>query len=149
MKQEFITWKGKIIIENNILYIRSYYFVLNWQIIRLILSLIFLIFFVALFFENPKDADWKTKAFIWSLTVCVIVLPTLYETLLKQSYSNAIPLNKIESFQERKDAIGYKTFVILRLKSGRLRTIKSRTFEKQHEQFIAILSQYISQPQIA
>jgi hypothetical protein len=77
------------------------------------------------------------------------VLPAFYEVLFKYSYSNRIPLEGIKSFEEKKDAVGYKTFVILKLRSGRIRTIKFRTFEKQHEQFISILSSSISQPQFA
>jgi hypothetical protein len=69
--------------------------------------------------------------------------------LIKRSFANRIPLNRIKSFEIKPDEIGLETFVILHLKSGRYKKIIFRTLKKQYEPFTELVSQHITQPQFA
>ena len=72
-----------------------------------------------------------------------------YDVLFKRSLAKRIPLNRIRSFEIKPDEIGLETFVVLHLKSGRYKKIVFRTLEKQYEPFTELVSQFITQPQLA
>ena len=149
MKHEFVTLRGKVIIEKNRLFIRTYYFKVDWSIIlKLIVPLLIWVMFIVLLFDDRNDPKWTFRIFIWGL-MSVLQIPNIYEMSVQRSYSNSIPLNKIKSFEVQSDTVGYVTLVIFKLKNGRYRTVKFRTLEKQYEPFTELVSQYITQPQLA
>ncbi len=148
MKQEFVTSKGKVLIERNILFYKIYKWnftdTLLWKYLLAFGPI--LLFLIILFEENVP------KKYLHIITVLIIVFNYfhhLYDVVIKLSFSNRIPLERIVSFEVKEDVYGLEKNVNLKLKSGRIRIIPFRTLEKQYEPFIEFLSLHILQPQLA
>jgi hypothetical protein len=148
MKQEFTTVKGKIIIENNVLYIRTldldtYAFVFTFLLP--IAIPVFYITWLLNFQDNPKN---YISVIFWGL-VALMQLPRLYNIIIRKSYSNRIPLNHIVSYEIKPDDLGLETVVYLKLKSGRYRRLSFRNLEKQFEPLLEIISARLTQAMLA
>lgn len=135
MKQEFVTLYGKAIIENNILHLRQTHLPFSKTTFAKIgFELVILAAFLLQF--------WRTegpKKYIGILIYGFLVLlrgPVLYDIFLRRSYSNRIPMEKIDSLDFSEDSFGMETYVTLTLKNGRSRKIAFRKLEHQYEGFI-------------
>lgn len=148
MKQEIVTVKGRVIIENKSLFVRN---LKNdfWDTVvgRLILPVVALIVIVTRFIYAESSFDYFMAAF-WLVILIHYIFP-LYDFLIKRSFAHRVPLNRIRSYEVKPDEHGLETNIILHLKNGRYRCIPFRTLEKQYEPFIESISQYIAQPQPA
>lgn len=148
MKKEFITAKGKIIIQNQIIFIRTLYWVPGYNFwLRLVLPMLIVIFFFLLLLENEQDPEWYIRLIFWGF-LALMQLPLIYSELFRKSYSNRIPLKNIKYHEVIPDRIGLQTEVRLYLKSGRYRNIIFRTHEKQFELFLEALPQSSTQQYI-
>jgi hypothetical protein len=148
MKQEFITSRGKVIIERNVLYIRTLKFSLTDSIAaRLFYSLIPLgLFFIQLF--EPESAKRNMSLFIWGGLALLHIYP-LFDLLFKRSIASRIPLERIRSFEVKADPSGLESNVILHLSNGRYRQICFRTLENQFEPFLEAIGQSVTTTQLA
>jgi hypothetical protein len=149
MKQEFITSRGKLIIERNIIFNRVKKVHLSESIAyKLFLAFVPpIVFILTLFFEDLGPKKY-IHLVMWGIFI-FINFHHLIDVLIKLSFSNRIPINSIQSFEIKEDDLGLETFVHLRLKSGRTRKIVFRTLEMEYEPFTALLSQHSVQPQFA
>ncbi len=149
MVQEFITSKGKVINERNILFFRN----LTLYFRDTILSEVFVFLaLVTLFLFKIFETEKNNADYFEAVIIAIMALfngERFYDILFKRSLSKRIPLNRIKSFEIKPDQIGLETFVILHLKSGRYKKIVFRTLEKQYEPFTELVSQHITQPQFA
>lgn len=149
MNHEFITSKGKIVLNDKRLIIENMKFNF-WQTavgeMLLPVSTIVLIIFS---FLNPGRPFSYFMTAILVILFCSTSLKQVYSILFQKSYSTYIPLNAIVSFQLKPDQFGLETAVVLHLKNGRFRSIQFRTLEKQYEPFADILSQLIHQTKLA
>jgi hypothetical protein len=149
MKQEFITSKGKVINERNILFIKYFKLPFSetvlYKVLFGFLPPIMLISFL-FFLEGP--IDFYFKVLLW-LLFTVNNFNHLWDVLVRLSFSNRIPLDRITAFDVKDDINGLETIVTLTLKSGRKRIIPFRTLEKQYEPFTELITQQIAQPQFA
>lgn len=149
MKQEFITVRGKAIIEQNILFIRMLDFkIANTIFFELGFPLLILTIFILMIASNTDGKENYLIVIFWGL-FALSQLPRLFDLLFKRSYSNRIPLDRIKSYELKKDPSGLETNVILKLSSGRYRCLRFRNLENQFERFVAILSEYIPRTQLA
>jgi hypothetical protein len=149
MKQEFITSRGKAIIENNSLFLRNYKIDFRETIpgkIWLPVLLIATGILNYVYADNPLD--YFIGSF-WILSFLIFQSKNLYDVVVRKSFLSRIPLNSIASFEIRPDEFGLETEVRLHLKNGRYRSIMFRTLEKQYESFVAQVAQSITQPQLA
>ena len=148
MKQEFITSRGKVILERDILYIRNldgaFHHTLLYEIGPPILWLTVAVTKVATA-ETPFD-------FFFSAVFCILAIfhaGPLYDVVFRRSLSRRIHLNRITTYEVKDDAIGLETIVTLRLRNGRYKKIAFRTLERQYEAFTALLSPTHFQTQTA
>ena len=148
MKYEFTSLKGKVLIENDVILIKTLDLDTYSFIFRFLIPLAIPVFYIAWllnFQGNPKN--YVTVIFIGLLSI--MQLPAIYNILIRKSYSNRIPLDRIVSYEVKPDIIGLETIVYLKLKSGRCRQISFRNLEKQYEPFLEIISAHITQAKLA
>jgi len=151
MKKEFISSNGKVEIERNVIYVKTMLYggIENTAFGKLLFPSMIVLYLVL---TGMGDFDNPLKLII-SSAVCGIMgasyVPQVYDILFKKSFATRIPMDRIVSFELRPDTTGLETQVILHLRNGRYRSIKFRTLEKQYEPFTDLLSQNLSQPQIA
>lgn len=148
MIQEFITAKGKIIKERDVLFIKN----LNWKfhdslVYELLISVLFLIVAVWRFMDIERDWD-LFRACLFSIIALSFAYP-LYDVVFRRSLSKRIPLQKIKSFEIKDGESQLEKAVILHLKSGRYKKILFRKLENQYEPFTELVSQHIVQTQLA
>lgn len=149
MDQEFITSRGKAILGNKRLLIQNSKVDIRETVVGQITMPIVVLTLAFVSFFKPS------KAFGYIATTVFIVLffsshfKQLYTVLFKRSYSDYIPIIRINSFELKPDEFGLETEVRLHLKNGRYRSIVFRKLEKQYEPFIELLSQFITRPQLA
>jgi hypothetical protein len=149
MKREFMTLKGKVVIERDFLFIRTLIFRPGFTLLmKLFIPLAIVAMFFVIVVEEKNVPRGFFHIFLWGV-FAMIQLPGLYTMLFKRSYSNRIPLDRIVSFEVKPDTTGLETTVILKLKNGRCRPIKFRTLEKQYEGFIELITQHVTQSQFA
>jgi hypothetical protein len=141
MKTAFITVRGRINLERNILFIRTS----NLQLSETVAFKFFLAFapllvlLLILFEENgPKK---YVQVLMWSFLV-VAKINYLYDVLFRLSFSNRIPLSNIVSYDLKDDPNGLETIVTLQLKSGRKRILVFRTLEGEYEPFLETIAQH-------
>lgn len=148
MKQEFITSLGKVEKIRDVLFIKNLDFHFHHTLLYelfLPLGWIFLTVIRTLTAENNLD---YIQALITSILSILHGFP-LYDVVFKRSFSNRIPLNRINSTEIKKGPSGLETLVILHLQSGRYKKIRFRTMEMQHEAFLESISTYLAVPEAA
>lgn len=149
MDKELITSGGKIIFNDKRLLIQNLKFDFRQTAIGEMTRPMMILTTAIVSFLLPG------KAYGYLATVIVLALffsssfRQLYIVLFKKSYSNYIPINRVNSFELKPDEFGLETEVRLHLRNGRYRSIIFRTLEKQYEPFTEQLLQYIVQPQLA
>jgi hypothetical protein len=146
MKQKFITSEGKVVIEKDVLFIKSIDMRLSRSMLgKLMYPLCALILFIVQFFDDSESRYFRMV--LWGIVV-LINLHIFYEVLFQRSYSSRIPLNKIVSWEVKPGEVELEMKVHLHLRSGRYREIIFRQAEHQYEPFTEFLSQHIAQPQL-
>lgn len=149
MKQEFITSRGKAILENNSLFLKNYKIDFRQTIAGQIWFPLVLIAAGVLKFIRPTSpVDYYIGTF-WILFFLIFQSGKFYNVVVRKSFSSRIPLNRIVSFKIEADEFELETEVILQLKNGRYRSIAFRTMEKQYEDFIEALSAFVAYPHMA
>lgn len=149
MKQEFITSNGKIVNERNILFIKTLKWRLGETFIGKLLWALVPVF--AILISTLGNQDIKDYFPLWIIVALYFKnFKLLYQLLFTRSFASRIPLDSIRSFELKEDdSTGLETNVYLTLSSGRVRVIPFRTLEKEHELFLALVSQFTTQPQLA
>lgn len=143
MDQEYVTSRGKLILNSKRLLIQNFKVDIRQTAIGEITSPLIILGAVVISFLVPS------KAYGYFITVIVLVLffssylKQLYTVLFKKSYSNYIQVNRIVSFELKPDEFGLETELRLHLRNGRHRSIIFRTRENQYQPFTEGLSQYI------
>ena len=149
MKQEFVTLYGKVIIQNDKLFIRSFYLPFyKTAFVRIAIEVIWIIILLFILFYPEEGAKRKVEILFFSV-MTLLRLPIFYEVFFKKSYVNRILFDKIKSFTVEDDYRGLQTIVKLYLKNGRYRKIYFRKLENQVEPFTELLSHHIVQTQFA
>ena len=145
---EFVTLYGKVVIERNVLFIRNFDVPFTrTNLFRIVYELCFIgVFIMSFFIENAPKKYLHLLA--WGILLLSRVTQ-LYDILFSRSYSNRIPLSRINSVTTSADNSGHHTFVHLHLKNGRYRVIPFRTLEKQHETFIEAITSELATTQLA
>lgn len=146
MKQEFITSNGKVVNERNILFIKT----LNLHFSETLIAqwLWALVPLLAIAFSTFLQEGPKTLSGLFYLILFLDNLKLLYKLVFVKSFACRIPLQNIISFETKPDNIGLETDVILKLRSGRYRTVKFRMLENQYQRFTELISEQISQFQL-
>jgi hypothetical protein len=143
MKQEFITLRGKLVLDDEKLVIknfklkenRDFYWGIAW-------TALFLNFYSYGEKIRPLVIVMGTlMGFFWLF----FFIDLFFFTYLK----NTIYLNRIKSYKVETVDHGLETRIVLYLKSGRRKEIIFRTHEKQHEIFLEHLTRFIVQPLVA
>lgn len=147
MKQEFITSNGKVVRERDILFVKTLKLHFSESLLGQWLWALVPVLAIAsstLLQEGPARLTGLFYLFLFFDN-----LKLLYRLVFVKSFAGRIPLQNIISFETKNDHTGLETEVILKLKSGRYRTVKFRTLENQYQSFTELISQQISQPQLA
>jgi hypothetical protein len=139
VKKKFITSKGSIELEYNVLFIknRKVYFQetgfarITWNGLPVVLLI--LVFFMS--YEPFRFYTHLVLYGIWTIDR----LPSLYKLIFKTSFSKRIPLENIAAVEVKEDANGLETQVLLFLKNKRVRTVTFRKLENQYEAFLSNL----------
>jgi sensor histidine kinase YesM len=143
MKQELITLRGKLVLDDEKIVIKNFKLKENRD-------LYWGIAWTALFL-NFYSYGKKIQPLVIVLLVLIgffwlfFFIDLFFFTCLK----NTISLNRIKSYKVETDDHGLETRVVLYLKSGRRKEIIFRTHEKQHEIFLEHLTRFIVQPLVA
>ena len=148
MKQGFVTVYGKLIIENNILFIRNVEVPFSRSIYARDLKEVFIVTAFIVQFYRDDEIRSLIGLILWGL-VLLYHLPEMWDLVAKRDYANRIPLHQIMHYDTKDHLNGLEVDVILQLKNGRYRKIPFRKLEHQHESFIELLSQYLSAPKFA
>ena len=149
MKQEFTSLYGRVSVEDGTIVLKNFYLRAGDNLIsKLIFTIVPWVVFLSILFSGFDDAGSKTRLIIWGF-LSALSLIYAYELLFLDSYSNKVSITNVQACEAEKDRVGYITTVILKLRSGRRRIIRFRSFEGQHEAFLNLISQHISQSQFA
>jgi hypothetical protein len=142
VKVNFATTYGLAVVENDKLFIRSFYLPLTkTDVARVAYELLWIGVFVFQFFrDEPKK---YVGIVVWGLLL-LLRSPDFYDVLFKRSYAKQIPLRHIQRFSLEDDQHGYQTVVKLQLKNGRYRELVFRKLENQAEPFVGLLSPYLT-----
>jgi hypothetical protein len=146
--QEYVTTYGKVILERDVLYLRSMYLPYSKSgFARISFALIWVVAFL-IQFAFPGGLEKYVRIIFWSILL-LLRMPDIYDILFRRSYAARIPLNRIASFSVHEDHFGYRTIVRLDLKNGRYRKIIFRKLEHQAESFTEKIAASIHHPQLA
>ncbi|HZI00929.1 MAG TPA: hypothetical protein VEX63_07255 [Flavisolibacter sp.] len=148
MKPGFVTVYGKVMIENNSLFIRNVDVPFSRTAFAKILKELGVIAIFIMQFFRGEELRYYAGILLWGL-ILLYHIPEIYDLIIKRSYSNRIPLSQITGYDTKDQLNGLDVHVILRLKNGRYRTIVFRKLEQQYESFTELLSQYIMAPKYA
>jgi hypothetical protein len=143
MKQEFITLRGRLVLDDEKLVIknfklkdnRDFYWGIAWTAVLLN------------YFSS--GAKIRSLAFVLLVLIGFIWIFWIIDLLFFTCLKNTISLDRIKSYKVETDDHGLETRVVLYLKSGRRKEIIFRTLEKQHEIFLDHLTRFIVQPLVA
>jgi hypothetical protein len=149
MQQQFITSRGKAVIERDILYINNIKAdpVFAFNLLQLIIVCAWLLSEMTGLGHDVLSIPAEIGGTILILNIFNIV--PIFKFLFKKCLSNRIPLHRIISYEIKEDDNGLENEVILHLRSGRYKSIAFRKLEKEDERFLEIISQTIAQPQPA
>jgi hypothetical protein len=152
MSQTFISAFGKVIIENEKLYIRnvkssfsySDFFHIAWH-------LFIPIRFVMYLFEDvsPKRNVGVLLFGFMSIPSLFTLGSLLYRALFKESFAKRILLKQIVSLKTEEDPNELEVHLYLKLSSGKERKITFRKLEGQHLALSEALSPYLAHPNFA
>ena len=149
MKKTFITSKGSVEIERNVLFIKNRKFNFHETgFARIIWALLppACLILILFFFEDAFKYYVRVVFFgIWTIDR----IPSIYTLLLKTSFRKRIPLEQIESVNIVEDKNGLEVHLLLLLKNKRIRSIPFRKLEKQYEEFLENISLQPSNMSIA
>jgi hypothetical protein len=148
MKQGFVTVYGKLIIENNTLFIRNVVVPFSRSIYARVLKEIFIVAAFIMQFYREDEIRSLIGLILWGF-ILLYHIPEIWDLVAKRDYANRIPLQHIVHYSTKDHLSGLEVDVILQLKNGRYRKIAFRKLEHQHESFIELLSQYLSAPKFA
>lgn len=141
--------QGKVVCERDTLFIRSIKVPFTesavYQVLRPLVPLLGLSIYLFFYEDGPRR---YLGILFWGL-FCLESLPRLYQLLFKKSLAGRIPLGHVISFEQRPDEFGLETFVDLKLRNGRTRTIVFRTRENDLQAFTRFLSLQSSPTQLA
>ena len=143
MKQELITLRGKVILDDEKIVIKNFkqkenrdlYWGVAWSAL----------------FLNFYSYGEKIRPLVFVLGVLIgfawlfFFIDLMFFTCLK----NTIRYSRIKSYKVETDDHGLETRILLHVKSGRRKEIIFRTHEKQHEIFLDHMTRSIVQPLIA
>lgn len=149
MAQEFISVRGKVVIERDILFIRTFTLPSfpETVLFEILVGIIALVLFISSFFI--QDDGTRFLRIIISIVILTPRILPLYDILFKRSLATRIPLRRIKSYELKENANGLESTLILYLRSGRYKPILFRSLEKQYEPLASLISQHIAQPQFA
>ena len=147
MQQSFFSVHGKIIIENDVLYIRNIKPVLSfrrfsWFAYRAIILIRFASYLFE--YESPKRNTGLVLFGFLSVFHVVELAILAYKAIFQQSFATRIPLRNVASCRWEDDDDGFETRFYLQLYSGKERQIRFRTREKEYEPLADVLSQYLA-----
>jgi len=146
MNTEFITVYGKVILERNILHIRTMKLQFtNTVFARWAWALLPAIAIIINIFE-PDPFRRFIRVLMFSI-VFASNLKHLYELVLKRSFAARIPLCRIRRYEVVEDENGLEVHVKVFLASGRFRKISFRKHEAGLGAFTQLMDSVISQPQ--
>ena len=144
MKQEFVTVRGKVIMEDDSFVVRN-------RKPRDRSDFFFLTFF--LFYALTKLDDnnkQRPLALLFLGFLSLYGLFLLIELFFINAWRDRIRYSDIKSFRTVPDEYGgLEVIVKVYLRNGRQKTIPFRTLEKQHEPFLELLGQQVTQVQMA
>ena len=140
MKKTFITSKGIIEIERNVLFIKNRKFIFHEtgfaRIIWALLPPAYLVL-ILFFYEDAFKYYLRVVIFgIWTIDQ----IPSIYTLLLKTSFRKRIPVELIDSVNIIEDKNGLEVHLLLHLKNKRTRSIPFRKLEKQYEELLENIS---------
>lgn len=148
MKQEYLTSRGKLIVERDVLYIRNLKSSIGDTILGLTFyPLIALILSVLRFVSAEDNMDYFV-GLIWGI-IFLANGYSIYDVLFRRSFSKRIPVQRIKSFELKPDQFGLETELIMHLKNGRYRSVFFRTMENQYKPLAEYLSAHQLEPQFA
>ena len=148
MKQEFITTRGRVEIQNGSIFIKNLKPDIESSIFgKLIIPFIVLLLCIYRLVDAEKPLDYVVGIF-WGIAFLGYG-NRLFDIIIKRSIANRIPLQRIHTAEVKADDTGLEAHVLLYLRNGRYRLIPFRTLEQQYEPFTELISQYIAQPQLS
>jgi hypothetical protein len=146
MKAKFPTVYGLAVVENDTLFLRSFYLPFSrTSFAKVGYELLWIAAFVFQFFRDEPQK--YVGIVVWAVLV-LLRLPDMVDVFFKRSYATRIPFQQIQDFTLEDDRHGYQTIVKLLLKNGRYRKIIFRKLENQAESFADLLSQYLTAPKL-
>ena len=135
MKQEFITARGKLFIDDEKLVIRNYKLKnrsdMYWMGLMALVCL----------YRLEKDSPIAMLNYLLLGIIGFILLLSLIEVLFIYSWKNKIRLQEIVTYKVTNDQVGLETMVTLKLRSGKQKEILFRTHEQQLQPFLELISQ--------
>ena len=141
MRRDYITSTGIITIEDNVIYIRRKTGHVNYKLlIEFLVPAIFISWFVMNLLYEPLPG--KTTILVLYGFASLLSLAPLFYTLYRRSFSNRIPIKKIQSYKIEEDTNGLEVHLILKLSYGRERIITFRKLENQLGAFVAALASF-------
>lgn len=127
-------------LDRNVLFIKNRKFIFHeTAFARIAWALLPLILLVLIFFFYTNPFQFYVRVVLYT-TWTILMLPALYEVLLKTSFRKRIPVEKIESVEVKEDRNGLEVHLLLHLKNKRVRSIAFRKLEKQYEELIETIS---------
>lgn len=141
MKQEFITLRGTVEIQDGIIRIKN-------RKPKHREDIFFLAFFSYYFLTQlADDSKAKPLAYLCLAFLGIYALIILVEALFLIAWRNKIRISEIKSIKTLNDEYGGLEVIIqLNLRNGRNKKIHFRVLEKQHEAFMEYVTQQISIP---
>jgi hypothetical protein len=152
MNKTFISAFGKVIMENDKLYIRSVKSSFSYTLFFHIVWHLFIpIRFVLYLFEDvsPKRNVGVLLFGFMSIPSLFTLCNLLYKALYKESFAKRILLKQIVSLRTEEDPNELEVHLYLKLSSGKERKITFRKLEDQHLALSEALSPYLAHPNFA
>jgi len=150
MNQEYITSSGKLIVQKDVLYVRTQKDLFTQPIFFDFLPVLLIIVPVIhlVYFEN--NPRWYFRM-VFYFGLFLMYGKNIFNVLFKKSFATRIPVSRIRMFEIKPDetASGLETKLLLHLNSGRIKTIAFRTRENQLEPFTEYLTSHIPSTQLA
>lgn len=139
MKKVFVSSRGSVEIERDILFIKnkkSYFFETGFA--KILWSFLPVVGLIIVFFMEYDPFRFFMRIVLFGLWT-IDRIPTLYRLIFKTSFSKRIPLKNIVSVETKEDVSGLEVDVLLHLGNNRVRVIPFRKLEKQYEELLSVL----------
>jgi len=141
MKQEFITVRGKLFINDDKLVIRNYKLKTRSDAYRLSILALLCLNSIAM------GSRLAPLSYILLGLIGFIFFISVVWYLIIYTWKNQFPLQDIISYRVINDDVGLETTVCLKLRSGKQKEIQFRTHEGQLEPFLELIAQHCIQTQ--